>query len=93
VTARTVFIDTWAWIQLGHPREDRHEEVKAACKEFESQGTALVTTDYVLSETITLLFKRESAERAVKYLEQLIADTKSERIMLERIGENYFEKA
>ena len=53
-----LFVDTWGWLTLYDSREARHHDVARFYDRFRSQGGQLYTTDYVLDETLTLLFVR-----------------------------------
>jgi uncharacterized protein len=53
-----VFVDTWGWLTLHDQSEARHREVVEFYKDFRAQNGVVCTTDYVLDETFTLLFKR-----------------------------------
>ena len=53
-----VFIDTWGWLTLLDRRESRHEEVVNYYRDLRFQRGLTYTSDYVLDETITLLFRR-----------------------------------
>ena len=53
-----LFVDTWAWLTLHDKREARHAEVVAFYRELRRDRGMLITTDYVLDETLTLLFRR-----------------------------------
>ncbi|NBD35588.1 MAG: hypothetical protein GVY30_06275 [Chloroflexi bacterium] len=55
-----VFVDTWGWMALGHRREPRHEKVQACYRKLRAQQIPIYTSDYVLDELITLLFRREN---------------------------------
>ena len=66
---KAIFIDTWGWMALGHRREPRHEQVKRICQEFRSTQVSMYTSDYVLDELVTLLFRRETFEEAVHFVE------------------------
>lgn len=52
-----VFVDTWGWLALGHAKDPWHNEV--------------YTSDYILDELITLLFRREHFSEAWKLREKL----------------------
>ncbi len=52
----------------------------------------MVTSDYVLDEVITSLFKRVNFDGA-QFIEALISDAKTEQISLERIDEERFNYA
>ena len=53
-----VFVDTWGWIALGHRRDSRHEEVKLFYRELCDRRVSIYTSDYILDEVITLLFRQ-----------------------------------
>ncbi len=67
--AEAVLIDTWGWLALGHRRDPRHQEVKALYQQLREEGAGLYTTDYVLDEVMTLIFRRESFTEAVSFME------------------------
>jgi predicted nucleic acid-binding protein len=66
-----VFIDTWGWVTSSNKREARHREVSAFLKNFWDQGGMSYTSDYVLDETITLLFCWMSFETAKAGMETI----------------------
>lgn len=53
-----LFIDTWGWLTLRDRRESRHQEAVTYYRDFRLQHGIAYTSDYVLDETITLLFRR-----------------------------------
>lgn len=53
-----VFFDTWGWLSIADRKEDRHVEVNRWYNEIRLKSGVIYTTDYVLSETITLFFRR-----------------------------------
>ena len=53
-----LFVDTWGWLTLRDRKESRHQEVKDFYSQFRRRKGLLYTSDYVLDETITLLFRR-----------------------------------
>ena len=53
-----LFIDTWGWLSMRDSRESEHKAVKQFYIQHRSRMGRIYTTDYVLDETITLLFKR-----------------------------------
>lgn len=55
-----IFVDTWGWIALGHRKNPRHYEVKGFYQEMRKEGSRVYTSDYVLDEVVTLLFRREA---------------------------------
>ena len=66
-----VFVDTWGWLTLYDKRESQHQRVVAWYEDFRAQEGQLYTTDYVLDETFTLLFKRLPFSKAQQALHLL----------------------
>jgi predicted nucleic acid-binding protein len=91
--AGAVFVDTWGWIALGHRRDARHHEIKQFYQGLRQLGTRIYTTDYVLDETVTLLFRREPVAEAVRYLEALLAAADQGYLRIERITSARFAQA
>lgn len=67
--SEAVFIDTWGWLALGHRRDSYHQKIKDFYQALKAHGVRLSTTDYVLDEAITLVFRREVYEEAVRFME------------------------
>ena len=59
-----IFIDTWGWLTLRDRRETRHRDVDHFYRELRRRRDSVYTSDYVLDETITLLFRRLPFVRA-----------------------------
>jgi predicted nucleic acid-binding protein len=88
-----VFIDTWGWLALGHRRDAHHEVVKARYRELRAKAADIYTTDYVLNEVITLLFRREVFEEAVRFMEGVFQATEHGQLTVERITSERFVSA
>lgn len=88
-----VFIDTWGWIALGHRRESRHQEIRAFYQDLRTQRVVVYTSDYVLDEVVTLLFRREVFAEAVRFVEGLFTAATRGHLRLERITSERFATA
>lgn len=88
-----VFVDSWGWMALGHRRDPRHTVVKRFYQELRDQRVAIYTSDYVLDEVITLLFRREPFSEAVKFAEGLFAAATLGHLIVERITSDRFVAA
>ena len=88
-----LFIDTWGWIVLGNKREPRHAEITKFYSSRKKQRGISYTTDYVLDETFTLLFRRLSFKEAKDSLDLIDLAIKEGYLRLERITAERFEKA
>jgi uncharacterized protein len=88
-----VFVDTWGWLTLHDQSEVRHREVVEFYKDFRAQNGVVCTTDYVLDETFTLLFKRLPVSQAQRSMDTLTTAFVSETFKLEWITPDRFAQA
>ena len=86
-----ILIDTGAWYALSDPQE-RHHGHAAALFGLLTKGEQgrMVTSDYILNETYTLLRMRLGIE-PVKRLRHLLGQSSS--IQLVRVSDNDFERS
>jgi len=88
-----LFIDTWGWLTLRDKGESRHEEVRDLYLRFRDEKARIYTSDYVLDESITLLFKRLRFDVAMASLDGIDKAIREGYIRLEWITPERFEKA
>jgi predicted nucleic acid-binding protein len=88
-----LFVDTWGWLTLYDLREARHQETTNFYQQFRCQNGIIYTTDYVLDETYTLLFKRVYAGSAQKSMQILVNAFERPNFNLIWIDETRFTKA
>lgn len=88
-----LFIDTWGWIVIHNKREPRHKEVNRLYRDFRLEKGEVYTTDYVLDETITLLFRRLPFDQAKASLTLLNESIEKGYLNLEWISPQRFEEA
>lgn len=85
-----VFVDTWGWVALGYRQEPCHTEVKRIYQELHSADIPVYTSDYVLDEVITLLFRREIFAEAVRFVEGIFAAAALGQVRIERVSLDRF---
>ena len=88
-----LFVDTWGWLTLYDKRESQHQRVVDFYTDFRAQDGQLYTTDYVLDETFTLLFKRLPFVQAQQALHLLDIATQVGYLRLEWITPERFAQA
>ena len=88
-----IFIDTWGWLALGHRKDSHHREVLTYYKELRNNHYNLFTSDYVLNETISLVFKREYFEEAVQFIEGILQGAKESYLTIETVTQEHFNSA
>ena len=87
-----VFFDTWGWVAIAHKNDTHHKEVLSFYKEFLVKKGIPVTTDYILSETITLLRARTDNKGVTLFIDTLLKSIENNRIIFERIDNKRWRK-
>jgi predicted nucleic acid-binding protein len=90
---KSVFIDTWGWISLFNRKERQHEQVSRLYRTVSGAAGRMITTDYVLDEVWTMLFKRVPFSVARDALEAVSGAVAAGYLLLERISPARFEAA
>lgn len=88
-----LFIDTWGWLTL-EDKEERFHGVATDC--FKERGTLagkLLTSDYVLDETLTRLFRRRPFAEAWRFAQAIVDAANSSHLTIERVTEKRFLKS
>jgi predicted nucleic acid-binding protein len=89
----TVFVDTWGWVALGHRRDSKHEEIVSFFRRLHKKKPKLLTSDYVLNETLNMIFRRERFAEAVTFMEGIFAFATRGMLTIERVTEARFSQA
>lgn len=90
---RSVVVDTCGWLSLTDDDEPRHDEVVRVLARLWRRRGAVITTDYVLDETFTLVFKRLTAAKARRFVAAIEAARKDESLRLEHVSPDRFDAA
>jgi predicted nucleic acid-binding protein len=85
-----LFVDTAGWIALADGNDPQHDAARLARDEWLRQGGILISTDYVMDETLTLIRIRLGLKAAAHWWDQVEA---SSRLRWEWIDPNRAEKA
>ena len=64
---REVFVDTWAWLALANRRDEKHSIAEGTNRRFLEEGYRFVTSNFVLSESYTLMRLRVHHKAAVEF--------------------------
>ena len=88
-----IFIDTWGWLTLRDRDESRHGDVKGFYQQLRDENQMIYTSDYVLDETITLVFKRLPFKTAKESLAKLDKAIEQGYLQVEWVTPERFEKA
>lgn len=63
---KAICVDTWGWVNIFNKKEPNHHDVFQIYYNIRFSRGIIYTTDYILDEVYTLLFKRVSFETALK---------------------------
>lgn len=85
-----LLIDTWGWLEIYNQRGTYHQQVVQIYKNQLQANQAIYTTDYVVGETITLLFRRLPSFYANQSMQMLINLFADPRFQLIKITEARF---
>ena len=88
-----LFVDTWGWCALADRREPFHGDVRELLDHRWRRGQFVATTDYVLDETITLVFRRVSHTTGRRLLSALDASITDGFVQLEPVSIDRFSAA
>jgi hypothetical protein len=80
------FADTGGFVALLRQKDRHHRATQA----FMAQRPILVTTDYVVDETVTLLLTRLGRKAAERFLDSI---QKSRLVRVEMVGNDGFQQA
>jgi hypothetical protein len=86
-----IFVDTSAWLAVSDVRDGNHARAIGVQKELVTGRIGrLITTDYILDETLTLMRKRTGLDGARRFLESLEA---SRSVQVIWVGQDQFQSA
>lgn len=91
--AERLVVDTWGWLTLADDREPRHRRVREIVSQLGRAGGTAVTTDYILDETLTLVFRRLPFVRARRFMATLDSAERDGSLALEPVGVSRFAEA
>jgi hypothetical protein len=87
-----VFVDTSAWLALVSQRDSRHDLARAFFRSIVGQ-TRLVTSNYVLGESVTWLTYRQGRRQAVTLYSMIESALKTNLLTMEWITPAVHERA
>jgi len=77
-----IFVDTWGWLTLADEKEKQHRKILQVVQDSLRKGVKLYSSDAVLSETITLLFRRLPREKAIHVMEIILGQEGLQKISI-----------
>ncbi len=88
-----IFVDTWAWMALANERDEAHGAAAEFLTAIRSSGQVVCTSDFVLGETITGLYRTLGAGAAEKAMTSILRSVHRGEVSLLRIAPERFNAA
>src|SRR5438552_7519181 len=88
-----IFVDTWAWIALAVVQDQFHGLAQIQHQLLRQARSRYVTTDFVLSELITHLYRTQSAAQAQRFIGNLLSAVDKGRHLLIHVSPSQFRRA
>lgn len=87
---KSIFMDTWSFLALAHRQDNHHQTVVEIYQNLRREKYFFYTTDYVLDELITLLFRRSPGHEAVLFADGLQLGAAQGTLIIEQITTERF---
>ncbi|MBU1261904.1 PIN domain-containing protein [bacterium] len=68
---RLIFVDTSAHFAIANKKDPDHEKANGFLKKLAKERYTLLITNFILSETYTLMLRKIGREKAIEYIENL----------------------
>ncbi|MEW6619996.1 MAG: PIN domain-containing protein [bacterium] len=88
-----IFVDTGAWIALTDSNDHYHKEANRLYNRLKQQRAYLLTTDYVLDETVTRLRYDSSHHIAIRFLDIITLTSKTGILRVVYIDHDLFQES
>jgi predicted nucleic acid-binding protein len=95
----SLFVDTWGWCIIANPKEEQHLQAKQIIEARIEPTTHLITTNFVLDETYTLVRSRVHHQASVELHQkiELLISNRSLKVVyinpeIEKVAWKIFEK-
>ena len=87
---KRIFVDTAGWMAMADRNDPLHTDARKVRDEWLKEGGTLVTTDYVMDETLTLIRMRIGIDASERWWDQV---SESPRLKVEWMNPERAEKA
>lgn len=88
-----LFVDTSAWIAFLAPKDAHYDHAREAFAELLSRNALVVTSNYVIDETVTWLRMRAGHATAVGFRDIITRSQEASRLHLAWVSESIEQKA
>ena len=86
-----IFVDSDAFVAFAVKTDAHHEKASSLLNRLQINHTQFLTSNYVFSESITVISQRSAHKTAIKYIEEM--QSSESPFQIERVDEAIEEKA
>jgi predicted nucleic acid-binding protein len=88
-----IFVDAWAWIALAVKQDQYHAAARAVHRNLRKQNRRYVTTDFVLSEVISFLYRSGPPDKAQQFVNSVLGACSADSDLLIHVSADQFRDA
>jgi predicted nucleic acid-binding protein len=88
-----ILVDTWAWLALAVKRDQFHAIAKGQHQRFRKANQPYVTSDFILNEVISRLYRTTSTTTAQAYIRALLSKVDAGDYLLVHVSPQQFRRA
>jgi predicted nucleic acid-binding protein len=88
-----IFVDTWAWLALAVKLDQFHAIAKAQHQKLRKANQRYVTSDFIVSEVISRLYRTINATTAQGYVQALLSKVDAGDYLLVHVSPQQFRRA
>jgi uncharacterized protein len=88
-----ILVDSWAWIALADKSDSYHRKAKTVHNRLRQARLRYVTTDYILSETISYLYPAIGPAKAGGFINIILASAAAGQYILVHLSPQQFHRA
>jgi predicted nucleic acid-binding protein len=85
-----LFVDTWGWLAIEDRKDPRHLSALDAYRDRIAVKGRTLTSDYILAETYTFLFRKRPFEEAWRFMQAIHASIARESVSLQTVTPRRF---
>lgn len=91
---RIIFVDTSAWVALVRKKDAKHSRAVRFWNEALRSRALILTSEFVIAETYTLLMSRKMPANLIEGLSKLLDECEGEQLLrVERASDSVFRRA
>jgi len=80
-----LFVDTWGWLAIEDRKDENHPQALECYRKRVGVKGRVITSDYILDETYTFLFRRRPFAEAWRFLEAMHASVARDAVSLQSV--------